>query len=107
MGGEDRDREGKAFGEYMDATQDGTAYVGPGGNWVSARDTWCNSHRKPDQRRLGRRESTSEEDSHEIIEVIEEGAEEGVEADFDEDSDEEGTGDDFEEGSDAEFVNAE
>ncbi len=45
VGGEERDREGEEFGRYMDATQEGTARLGPNGTWRSVRDTWCNSHR--------------------------------------------------------------
>lgn len=96
VGGEERDREGEAFGEYMDATQDGTAYIGQGGNWVSVRDTWCNSHLRPNQGRLGRRDPTSEEDS-----------EEGIEENPEEDSDEEGTEDGSAGDSDDEFDDAE
>ena len=100
MGGEERDREGKAFGEYMDATQNGTAYVGPGGNWVSVRDTWCNSHLKPNEGRMGRIDLTGEEDS-------EEGIEENAEEDSDEEDSEVDTEENSEGGSDDEFDDAE
>ena len=81
--GEERDREGMRFGEYMDAAKEGTAYLGPGGGWRSVRDTWCNSHvnnptkthdrrrrrlrptRRPDHPR-DRMDSTGEEGSEEV-----------------------------------------
>ena len=44
VGGEERDREAKRFGEYMDAAPEGAPYLGPDGGWRSVRDTWCNSH---------------------------------------------------------------
>ena len=47
VGDEERDREGKRFGEYMDATNEGAPYLGPDGGWRSVRDTWCNSHVNP------------------------------------------------------------
>ncbi|KAL9136168.1 MAG: hypothetical protein Q9175_002625 [Cornicularia normoerica] len=74
VGGEKRDREGKKFGEYMDATQEGTAYLGPDGTWRSVRDTWCNSHANPTEGRRDRRDSTNEGVS---AEDSEEGAREG------------------------------
>ena len=52
VGGEERDREGKRFGEYMDAANEGTAYYGPDGGWRSVRDTWCNSHGARHRRQL-------------------------------------------------------
>lgn len=80
MGGVERDREAEVFGEYMDATHDGTAWLGPGGSWRSARDIWCNSHLKPTEGRWSRRDSTSEEDSEEDSE---EGSEESSDDEFD------------------------
>lgn len=62
MGAEERDREGVIFGEYMDVTQEGTAYLGPDGGWRSVRDTWCNSHGRGSEGQWGRRASESEED---------------------------------------------
>ena len=47
VGGEERDREGKRFGEYMDATNEGGPYLDLDGGWRSVRDTWCNSHVNP------------------------------------------------------------
>ena len=44
VGSEEKDREGARFSEYMDATKEGAAYLGPDGGWRSVRDTWCNSH---------------------------------------------------------------
>ena len=41
---EKRDSEGELFLEYMDATQEGTAYVGPDGTWRSVREPWGNAH---------------------------------------------------------------
>ncbi|KAM0798811.1 hypothetical protein BDR22DRAFT_857828 [Usnea florida] len=52
VGGEERDREGRRFGEYMDAANEGRAYPGPDGGWRSVRDTWCNSHGARPRRRL-------------------------------------------------------
>lgn len=95
MGGEKRDREGKKFGEYMDATQEGTAYLGPDGTWRSVRDTWCNSHANPTEGRRDRRDSTNEgvsaegseegarEGSGEILENLEEVPEEGSDDAYD------------------------
>ena len=62
MGGEERDREGVRFGEYMDAAHEGTAYLGPDGTWRSVRDTWCNSHGRTTGGQRGQREPASEED---------------------------------------------
>ena len=68
VGGKKRDREGEIFGEYMDATQDGTAYLGRDGTWRSVRDTWCNSHLNHNEIEWDRRESTGEEVSEETSE---------------------------------------
>ena len=80
VGGVERDRETEVFGEYMDATHDGTAYIGPGGSWRSTRDTWCNSHLKPTEGRWSQRDSTSEEGSEEDSE---EGSEVSSDDEFD------------------------
>lgn len=69
VGDEKRDREGELFLEYMDATQEGTAYVGPDGTWRSVRDTWCNSHLDFAEGQRGQRGSASEEDSRVLGEI--------------------------------------
>ena len=103
MGGEERDREGVLFGEYMDATQEGTAYLGSDGSWRSVRDTWCNSHGRATEGRRGRRDPTSEEDSgEESAEDSTERSEEGSEDESEEEPEEEA-----EQGSDGDFDIAE
>lgn len=92
MGGAKRDREGRSFGKHMDATTEGTAYLGRDGGWRSVRDTRCDSHVNPSEARAGGRDSTSDEDSEEdpeegseedTEEISEEGSEEESDDEFD------------------------
>ena len=107
MGGEERDREGLLFGEYMDATQEGTAYLGPDGSWRSVRDTWCNSHGRAAEGRRGRRDPTSEEDSgEESTEDSAERSEESSEEDSEDEAEKEPE-EEAEQGSDSDFDIAE
>lgn len=106
MGGEERDREGVLFGEYMDATQEGSAYLGSDGGWRSVRDTWCNSHGRATEGRRGRRDLTSEEDSGE--ESAEDSAESSAESSEERSEDEpEEPEEEAEQGSDDDFHIAE
>ena len=93
MGGEERDREGVVFGEYMDATQEGTAYGGPDGGWRSVRDTWCNSHGRGREGQGEWRDPVVEEDSGdgsgEDSEGSGGGSEEGLEDELEEEAEEE------------------
>ena len=99
VGGEERDREGVLFGEYMDATQEGTAYLGSDGRWRSVRDTWCNSHGRATEGRRGRRDLASEEDlGEESAKDSAKRSEEGSEDESEEEPEEEaeqGSDDDF------------
>lgn len=87
VGGEERDREGEIFGQYMDASQEGTAYLGRDGKWRSVRDTWCNSHANTPESPSAGRESSSEEESespeHETREIREDTSEETSDDEFD------------------------
>ena len=103
MGGPERDREGVLFGEYMDATQEGTAYLGTDGKWRSVRDTWCNSHGRATDGRRGQRDTASEDDSGE--ESAEDSAENSGEGS--EDEPEEEPEEEAEQGSDDDFDIAE
>lgn len=70
VGGGERGREDEMFLEYMDATQEGTAYLGPDGTWRSVRDTWCNSHRNPTEKPWGRIDLTGKEDPEDASEEV-------------------------------------
>lgn len=102
VGGAKRDREGRSFGKHMDATTEGTAYLGRDGGWRSVRDTMCDSHVNPTEAHTGRRDSTSDDHSQEDAEEgSEKGSEQGSEEDT-EGSSEEGSAED----SDDEFDDA-
>ena len=78
VGGEEGNRDGEMFLEYMDATQEGTAYLGSDGTWRSVRDTWCNSHRNLREDQRGQIDLTGEEDSEDAFEEASEGRSEQV-----------------------------
>ena len=70
VGGGERGRKDEMFLEHMDATQEGTAYLGPDGTWRSVRDTWCNSHRNPTEKPWGPIDLTGEEDPEDASEEV-------------------------------------
>ena len=98
VGGADRDREGEIFGEYMDATQEGTAYLGPDGYWRSIRDTWCNSHLSSTEGRSSRRTLTGRELSGEHSAERSEGRSKKDSEEDSEECSEENSDDEFDDG---------
>lgn len=63
---EGRNAEGERLGAYMDATQEGSAFLASDGTWRSVRDTWCNSHAGfAEGQIVGREESASQKSSEE------------------------------------------